>query len=123
MPLPYINKEDLPHCPKCKNGLLRPGVVWFGEMLPKDTLAAVDEFIESADKIDLVLVIGTSARVYPAASYVDMAKQKGARIAVINTDRADIPKVQKGMTKRDWFFEGDAGTIVPELLKSVIGEV
>ncbi|MCJ1380119.1 hypothetical protein MMC17_003222 [Xylographa soralifera] len=122
VPLPQIHTEDLPRCPKCKSGLLRPGVVWFGEALPKDTLDAVDDFIDMADKIDLIMVIGTSARVYPAAEYADIARQKGAKVAVINTDRADTPKLQDGL-QCDWFFEGDAGAIVPELLRSVIGEV
>jgi len=122
VPLPPINIEDLPRCPKCKSGLLRPGVVWFGETLPKDTLEAVDNFIDMADKIDLMMVIGTSARVYPAAEYADIARQKGAKIAVINTDRADTPKLQNGL-QCDWFFEGDAGAVVPELLRPVIGDV
>ncbi|KAI9826626.1 MAG: hypothetical protein M1832_006222 [Thelocarpon impressellum] len=119
--------EELPHCPTCTTGLLRPGVVWFGEPLPEQTLTAVDDWIASAPKIDLMLVIGTGARVYPAAAYVDAAKAKGARVAVVNMDRADEPKcsggLQTGKGGRDWFFEGDAGVIVPEILKSVIGKV
>ena len=122
VPLPPINTEDLPRCPKCKSGLLRPGVVWFGEALPKDTLEAVDNFIATSDKIDLIMVIGTSARVYPAAEYADIARQRGAKVAVINTDKADTPKLQNGL-QCNWIFEGDAGVIVPELLRSVIGDV
>ena len=122
VPLPHIDRKDLPLCPKCKSGLLRPGVVWFGEALPKDTIDAVDEFIETSDKLDLIMVIGTSARVYPAAGYVDIARQKGAKIAVVNTDRADTPKLQNGL-QCDWFFEGDAGILVPELLRSVVGDI
>ena len=121
IPLPQIDINDLPHCPKCKDGLLRPGVVWFGEMLPADTITAIDDFINNSAKIDLILVIGTSAKVYPAAGYVDKARAKGARVAVFNMDRADTP--QSGLSKRDWFFEGDAGAIVPEILKSVIGDM
>lgn len=123
IPLPRINTNDLPRCPRCNRGILRPGVVWFGEMLPGDTLKAVDDFIEKSEKIDLILVIGTSAKVYPAAGYVDVARQKGARVAVINTDRADVPKVQNALQNDDWFFQGDAGHIVPTILKSVIGEI
>jgi len=47
-------------------GLLRPGVVWFGETLPEDTIEEVDSWIDQG-KIDLMLVIGTTATVYPAA--------------------------------------------------------
>ncbi len=70
---------------------------------------------------DLIMVIGTSANVYPAAGYVDIARGKGARVAVINMDRNDAPA--GGLDAQDWFFEGDAAQTVPELLKSVIGEI
>lgn len=124
IPLPHIPPSDLPHCPKCKHGLLRPGVVWFGERLPRDTLEAVDAFIQAPEKIDLIMVIGTSAKVYPAAGYVDIAREKGARVAVVNMDKADIPgRGSGGMTAGDWFFEGDAGVIVPEMLKTAIGDL
>ena len=116
-----VDPKDLPHCPKCKTGLLRPGVVWFSEMLPKDTLDEVDAYIRDPHRIDLMMVIGTSAQVYPAAGYVDQAKAKGARIAVINMDRDDTPggRLRRG----DWFFQGDASAILPALFREEIGEV
>lgn len=117
--IPELQVKDLPQCPKCGNGLLRPGVVWFGEVLPEKTINAIDKFITESQKIDLILVIGTSSKVYPAAGYVDEARAKGARVAVINMDRADAPGGRNGLVKGDWFFEGDAGVIVPEILKSV----
>ena len=119
IPIPKLAVQDLPHCPKCKEGLLRPGVVWFGEMLPLDTIGAIDEFIRTVPKIDLMLVIGTSAKVYPAAGYVDRARKKGARVAVVNVEKNS----GVGLMDDDWFFEGDAGVVVPEILKSVIGEI
>ena len=61
--LPDIDAADLPQCPQCRNGMLRPGVVWFGEPLPQKTLEKIDRFIEYPSKIDLILVIGTSAKV------------------------------------------------------------
>jgi NAD-dependent protein deacetylases, SIR2 family len=115
-----VSPDDLPHCPKCKEGLLRPGVVWFGESLPSRTLNEVDRWIESGP-IDLMLVIGTSAKVWPAAGYVDEARDKGAKVAVINMDPNDIG--YNGLEPGDWLFQGDAGVIVPEILKSVIGEI
>ena len=123
IPIPQIDIKDLPHCPKCKTGLLRPGVVWFGEMLPGDTLSAIDDFVSESKKIDLILVIGTSAKVYPAAGYVNVARAKGARVAVVNIDKADARGGTNGLVKGDWFFEGDAGVIVPEILKPVVGSV
>ena len=118
--IPQLQIKDLPSCPKCRNGLLRPGVVWFGEALPEKTIREVDQFIEDSDRIDLILVVGTSAKVYPAAGYVDQAREKGARVAVINMERGDTPS--GGLSKGDWFFEGDAGVIIPEILQSVIGK-
>ena len=121
VPLKDLTPEDLPHCPKCKTGILRPGVVWFGEPLPSATLDIVDDWCEQPERIDLILVIGTSAKVYPAAEYVDIARAKGAKVAVINMNADDIPA--NGLEEGDWFFEGDAGIIVPDILKSVIGEI
>ncbi|KAF1349823.1 NAD-dependent deacetylase-like protein sirtuin-5 [Delphinella strobiligena] len=119
--LPTIKLSDLPKCPKCNKGLLRPGVVWFGESLPSKVISTVDQFITDSQNIDLILVIGTSARVYPAAGYVDRARAKGARVAVINMDRGDTPA--SGVSDQDWFFQGDAAEIVPRLLKDVVGEI
>lgn len=119
--LPELAIRDLPRCPRCKDGLLRPGVVWFGEFLPSDVLAEIENWMRASNKIDLIMVIGTSAKVYPAAGYVDSARAKGARVAVINMDPGDTPA--SGMRSGDWFFQGDAGEIMPEILKSVIGEI
>ena len=119
--LPSVKITDLPQCPKCNKGLLRPGVVWFGESLPSKVLSTVDQFINDSEKIDLILVIGTSAKVYPAAAYVDRARAKGSRVAVVNMDRGDAPA--SGISDQDWFFQGDAADIVPEMLKGVVGEI
>ena len=139
IPLPSIPPSSLPHCPRCKTSLLRPGVVWFGEPLPDDVLADIDAYFHESPtnwnahaqaqlpgakfsqprKIDLCLVIGTSSKVYPAAGYASQARALGARIAVVNMDKDDARDLAEG----DWFFEGDAAVIVPEMLKSVIGDV
>ena len=118
VPIPELDHNHLPTCPKCERGLLRPGVVWFGERLPSDVLEDVDDWINEG-KIDLIMVIGTSAKVYPAAGYVDVARHKGARVAVVNMDKSDAPASGMG----DWFFEGDAAQIVPELLEKVISKL
>ncbi len=117
--IPELKQEVLPHCPQCKSNLVRPGVVWFGESLPKDVMSEVDEYFSDREKIDLMLVIGTSAKVYPAAGYTNIARAKGARVAVFNMDSGDA----RELTKHDWFFEGDAAVIIPDILKSIIGEI
>ena len=116
--IPALSEDDLPHCPKCGH-LLRPGVVWFGEALPARTMNEIDAFIEKADKIDLILVIGTSSKVYPAAGYVPIARDKGAKVAVINIDENDTG--DGGLEPGDWLFQGDAGAILPDILKEEIG--
>ena len=78
----------------------------------------IDDFIKRSRKVDLILVIGTSTRVY---GYIEEARAKGARVAVINVDKANPSS--RGLEKGDWFFEGDAGVLVPELSKSEIGDV
>jgi NAD-dependent deacetylase sirtuin 5 len=91
--------------------------------LPEDTLGEIDEWIEQ-DKIDLILVIGTTATVWPAAGYVEVAKSKGARVAVINMDGLDGELgAASNLRKGDFLFQGDAAKILPEILKPVIGEL
>lgn len=120
--IPNVPNEELPQCPDCK-GLLRPGVVWFGEPLPTTTLETVENWM-SSEPIDLMLVIGTSSQVYPAAGYVDEARDQGARIAVINMEPYSPRNPQaEPLRETDWFFEGDASVILPDILKSVIGEL
>src|SRR4029079_19582434 len=65
--LPALNAFDATP-PRCQCGaLLRPDVVWFGEMLPEDAVARASAVIHAAD---LLLIIGTSGIVYPAAGFV-----------------------------------------------------
>ena len=120
VPIPKLKMNDLPHCPKCETHLLRPATVWFGETLPPKVLNNVDAFLNSGP-VDLIIVIGTSAKVYPAAGYIDEARERGARVCVVNMDTNDAPR--SGWADGDWLFQGDAAVIVPELLKPVTGEV
>ena len=69
-----------------------------------------------------MLVIGTTAEVYPAAGYIERARQKGARIAVVNMDSENLGATGS-LRDGDWMFEGDAGVVVPEIFRSVIGEL
>ena len=70
-----------PRCPEC-GGLARPGVVWFGEMLDPADLAAAD----AACHCDVLLVVGTSSVVYPAAGLTAVARSRGAFIVEINPE-------------------------------------
>ncbi|ROV98030.1 hypothetical protein VMCG_06977 [Cytospora schulzeri] len=116
VPVPDINVEDLPHCPSCRSHLLRPGIVWFGEPLDKEMLAETDEWI-NLGPVDLMLVIGTAAEVWPAAGYVEEVRRKGAIVAVINPD----PEAACALEPEDFFFQGDAAEILPKLFAKVKG--
>jgi NAD+-dependent protein deacetylase sirtuin 5 len=122
IPAPAISSGDLPQCPDCRQrgkcALLRPGVVWFGEALPEGMLEEADDWVRR-DKVDVMLVIGTSAAVYPAASYTSKAKKRGAVVAVINPD----PNANSGLDGNDFFFQGDAAEFLPKLFESVIGDL
>jgi len=74
--------EGAPRCPHC-GGMLRPDVVWFGEMLPE---TAVQKAYRAAETCDVFMVLGTSAVVYPAASLPEIAFRQGALIVEINLE-------------------------------------
>ncbi|MBV9940398.1 MAG: NAD-dependent deacylase [Acidobacteriaceae bacterium] len=93
----------------CRCGALaRPGVVWFGEVLPPDIWREAEEAVKSCD---LLLVIGTSAVVYPAAGLVPLARSSGARVMEINIERSPIANII------DLQLTGQAGHLLPELVE------
>lgn len=75
---------EIPYC-AC-GGLLRPGVVWFGEPLPE---AALHRAHEVAMRADVFLVVGTAAVVRPAASYAAVARHGGATLAEFNLESTE----------------------------------
>lgn len=78
---PAPDQASVPQCDHC-GGLLRPDVVWFGELLPPD---ALERAHAAAADCDLFLSIGTSNLVEPAASIPWLAAQRGTPVIVINT--------------------------------------
>jgi NAD-dependent deacetylase len=72
--------DEVPRCAGC-GALLRPDVVWFEETLPADALRAAED---AARRCQIMLVVGTSAEVYPAAALPGYAKSAGATIVEIN---------------------------------------
>ena len=104
-----VYRDVLPRCDDC-NGLLRPDIVWFGEALDTTHLNAVTEFMERAAQNDFIfLAVGTSGSVWPAAGFVGLAKQRGARTVLVNADPAE----NRGSF--DDFVQGKAGEILPTL--------
>lgn len=101
---------EVPRCEVC-NGLIRPDVVWFGEMLPQETFR---QAVLSARRSDLFLCIGTSGIVYPAASLPRCAKEEGSFVVEINPERTDLsPLVSETLL-------GKAGTIVPSIYEAMM---
>ncbi|PGH09454.1 hypothetical protein GX51_00559 [Blastomyces parvus] len=124
-PLPHVPEESLPRCPRC-SALLRPGVTWFGETMPPAQITRVHDWLQQVDgdpesngQIDLVLVIGTAATVHPVLSLVTQARNKGARVCVVNPDQESAQKVG-GLDEGNWWFRGGAEEVLPELFKEVI---
>lgn len=101
-----------PPVPTCAcGGLLKPDVVMFGEMIPKHAMFEAEVF---AQKCDVVIVVGTSAQVFPAAELPFAAKQRGAYIIEANIERTDFTE-----TITDAFLEGPAGETLPKLVETL----
>jgi len=98
--------ETVPACPHC-GSFLRPDVVLFGEMLP---VAALLRAQAALDGCDLFLAAGTSGTVWPAAAFVRLASQAGARTVLVNLDAGT------GSEEFDEVYLGRAEEVLPGLL-------
>jgi NAD-dependent deacetylase len=106
VPLPEIP-------PRCACGaLLRPDVVWFGELLPADAMRRAEE---AAGEASLFLVIGTSALVYPAASLPEIARRSGAYVVEINIEPTPLSPFAHEV------IAGPAARVLPALLGGEVG--
>ena len=91
----------------CRCGAwLRPDVVWFGEPLDAGTLEAATERVAEAD---VVLVVGTSAVVYPVAALPQIARRQRARVVEINVEATPLS------ADVDAVLRGPAGEVLPAL--------
>jgi len=94
-----------PRCGNCE-GLVRPGVVWFGESLPAKTWSLAQAAIRGSD---LLLVVGTSGLVEPAASLVGLARQGGAQVILVDPGES----AHAGLA--DLHLRGAAGDVLGRL--------
>ena len=106
------DESEIAACPDC-GGLLRPDVVWFGEMLPEGTM---EEAQQAAAEADVFLSVGTSAVVYPAAGLPLAAAEHGAYAAEVNTERSAVAG------ELDEVVLGKAGEVLPPLIEAVQNE-
>lgn len=101
-----VERLEPPRCPRC-GGRIRPGVVWFGEALPQGpwrrAMAAVGD-------ADLLLVVGTSGVVQPAAGLAGLARDRGRPVVVINPDD------MAGTAPGDLHWRATAAQALPALL-------
>jgi NAD-dependent deacetylase len=106
-----LDLEPLP--PRCAcGGLLRPAVVWFGEALPADALAAAESAVRAAS---VVLVAGTSGMVYPAAMLPRIARAAGAWVVEINPERTSLSD------DVDERLVGRSGEVLPAIAEAIGG--
>ena len=100
---------DPPRCAHC-GGPVRPGVVWFGEELPAQ---ALEQAFAAAQSCDLLLSVGTSGVVYPAAQIPRLALQAGARVVHVNMQPVEVGGA------REVSLVGAAGELLAALVERV----
>jgi NAD-dependent deacetylase len=100
----YETAADLPRCRDC-GAPVRPHVVWFGEV-PLD----MEGIYRELDAATVVLVVGTSGSVYPAAGFVDIANRRGIRTIYVG------PESPMNAGAFDEIMEGAATEVLPQLL-------
>ena len=97
-----------PRCTHC-GALVRPGVVWFGEQLP---VAALNAAVEAASSCDVLLTVGTSGVVYPAAEIPRIAMLSGAMVIQVNPEPTPLDRVCAVNLR------GTAAQVLPALVAS-----
>jgi NAD-dependent deacetylase len=85
----------------------RPGVVWFGESLPTSIW---QDALNAASNAQVLLVVGTSAIVYPAAGLASIARRAGAKVVEVNIEETPISN------EVDCVLRGSSADILPRLL-------
>lgn len=105
--LEAMRRHTPPRCEVCGEGRLRPGIVWFGEMLPAD---AWDRAYAALEQCDLCVVVGTSGVVQPAASLPLVARGAGAPVVEVNPDETELSDTATHVLR------GRAGEVLPALV-------
>ena len=104
-----LKEEEVPDCENC-HGILKPDVVFFGEALPEEALEGATHHSSSCD---LLLVIGSSLVVYPAANMPMYAKGAGAKLVIINMSRTPYD------SDADILINSSAGDATGKILEKV----
>jgi NAD-dependent protein deacetylase/lipoamidase len=104
---PRLEEELPPRCNACGGGFLKPDAVFFGEMLPA---GAIERAIELAESADLMLVVGSTLVVYPAADVPLAALRAGVPLVVVNLEPGPLDRMAAAV------LHGRAGELLPELV-------
>lgn len=98
---------------RCSCGAqLRPDIIWFGDQLDPQV---VDQATEVISRCDLLIAIGTSAVIWPAAGYPQLARQQGAHCIEINPEASELSFLYHEV------YRGTAGEVLPALLPEQSG--
>ncbi len=113
-PMPEVLRRiregiEVPDCPDCQ-GILKPDAVFFGEALPQETLR---QAIRRAQNCDLLIVIGSTLVIYPAAYIPTYAREAGATLAIVNLTPTPFDDYAEVITR------GKAGEILPRVMEKV----
>jgi len=100
-----------PPCPKCDDGTLRPGVVWFGETIDQAVFQRIDHFIAAGD-CDLVLVVGTTAVFQYIVNWAIAARGKTGLMVEVNPEETVLSSVA------DVLYRRRAAEVLPKLIRS-----
>jgi NAD-dependent protein deacetylase/lipoamidase len=105
-----LDVEMPPRCRACGGTVLKPTVVLFGEPMPQ---AAVQEAFELARRADVMLVVGSSLAVYPAADIPLIALRSGASVVVINAEPTPFDRLAEVV------IHGRSGEVLPEIVRLI----
>jgi NAD-dependent deacetylase len=101
-----VRKGEMPKCPKCGR-VIKPAITFFGESLPTEALRAA---VTESQDADLMLVLGTSLTVFPAASMPEHTLRNGGKIVIVNNQPTPLD------SRAELCFE-DLGSVFEELQK------
>ena len=101
--------DGVPACLYCGRWA-RPDVVWFGEMLPE---ALIERAVAACRQADVLLAVGTSGVVQPAASLPFLARKSGARVIDVNPDYNTISEIASV------WLGGPAGEVLPQVVAAI----
>ncbi len=107
-----LDSEMPPRCPVCGGTFLKPTVVLFGEAMPQ---AAIRDAFALAKEADVMLIVGSSLVVYPAADIPVVAMRSGARLIIVNAEPTPLDRLA------DVVIHGRSGEVLPAIVE-LIGE-